>query len=86
MNHIFNRTVLRVLTGQLSNGIANLVADKPVRLGSEGLEQLLANDKSLVGSYAHEQVDGLAIFELLGFGGDTSEQNGGKGSSLYVEE
>lgn len=86
MDQVFNPTVFRVLAGELSNGITNLVADKSVRLGPESLEELLANDKGLIGGYAHEQVDSLAIFELLGFGGDTSEKNGGKGSSLYVEK
>ena len=57
-------TILRVLSCDLGNGVADLVTDAAVGLGRQDLEQLLADDLRLRNRKGNEDLDGIALFVL----------------------
>lgn len=76
------RTFVRVLAGELCNGISNLCADRSVGLVGQALQQLGAYGFSLSGIERQEQVGGLTGRRLARLGRLAPEDDGGKGSRL----
>lgn len=76
------RTVLCVLSCDLSNSIADLVSDTAVGFRGQDLEQLLADDLCLCGRQANEDLNGIALLILTRLGRDSPEDDGSKRAEL----
>lgn len=80
--HRGRRTVLSVLSRDLGDGVTDFIAHGTLKIASEALEKLLSDGGSLVLGQGQEHVDELTALILAALGGDSSENDGGKGSYL----
>lgn len=72
------RTVVGVLSGDLGNGIADLVSDATVVLDGQDLQELLANSLGLFCRQRDEDFHQVALVILARLGCDPSENNSRK--------
>ncbi|GKT63760.1 LOW QUALITY PROTEIN: hypothetical protein ColTof3_11099 [Colletotrichum tofieldiae] len=73
---------MNVLSRDLSDGVADFIPHSTLEVAAEALEKLLANGGSLFLGQGQEHVDKLAALILAALGGDSPEDDGGKGSYL----
>jgi hypothetical protein len=79
-------TILGVLPGNIGHGITDLIPHGAVRLGDQGLEELLSDSGGLVKTQGDEDLDCLIFIVLAALGRDASEDDGSKGSQLEVQQ
>lgn len=73
-------TVFGILSGDISNGVADLVPHGTVGLVGQGLQELLADDGLLLGAQRDEYLDSFSLVILATLGGYPAKDDGGEGS------